>query len=943
MARIKHLIENDNISLLTNNSGYLTSDNVEKFETIIDITAEPTGFTDPENISIIYDAINRTITLNGNVEAYYKGIKIEELIHGWTSESHAEGSGTFFLQYNENDGFTFSNVPFNFKNLLIALIFRDTSNFCIRECHGLMQWQTHKHLHETVGTYLRAGGDLSNYTINSTIATNRRPHISASKIIDEDLISNLLPLSTNNYSWLFLSSTNTTNMITDNPEIISITGTRPNYNKFENNLWIQAQFENNFFGKIFVLAIPTSDDAPCNKVRYVFIQPQEINSNLNVIQALTPANVNIGHITPALSEFCFIGEIIIRFSGNNWRIVEVNKLLGTRRFQVSTPTGNFLSVVNTDESITGDGTLGAPLAVNNRYISLPLLIKKIQLKNDPALFLQPLEEYTYTFDLGDEYDSIVISEWDWISRTNNKTGVPSFNLGFASFNTNVLYISNGETFRIFEKVKNTEFIGNSTLNSDWGQKVTGTSSRALGHGLGLNECALNIKGSYYLPIDKLEVNNVWLDGNELKIKIANLDDHEIYVGNYIGKKVLSTESTLRIGSIKCIGENAIFLIGRTLNSIHFFSLNRGQTFIPENFGISAGIVASTVKTDGNNYFIAFIDYFKNAKSYVYDFNERTITQKSSLLFDGDNYRLNNDFGGPGSTGRDNFGFDSMAWKGNIGLLATEKGTNGNVALLKTTNDWETVVEECTLDEIPNTFPTGSDSSTAIICPQTYIIDNNTWYWGSQYWGIVADVNQTINFIAKTTNGGTSWTNILSLFNHLDFSYAVSFRFSVSDDGNIICVVAILNNPLAYPEGIGLYFNISKDGGTNWLYSDTNWKLVVHEDFLSYMYTSGTRNPRRIMKSTLINYNAETEIITVGYRGENNRPYIKTSFDDGLTWTDREVIDDGTAFHFFNNASISVDSVTANDYFMGFTGYGIEGTLLEPITTFARFDIWSFNQ
>jgi len=333
---------------------------------VIDITKEPTGFAEPENVIVSYDGTARKVTLTGTVNAYYKGAKVAALVSGWESDEHDAASGTYFLSYNGTN-FVWGTTPWDFTDLLIALVFRDTANFCLRECHGLMQWQTHKHLHETQGTYLLSGGDLSGFTLNSETATDRRPLISETKIVDEDLTTTLPAISTNSYARLWLSGANNANIETEQTEIARINGTVPRKNTFDGTNWIEEDFQNNEYGKIFVMAIPTTADAECQKSRFIFVQPQSATTNIANARAVTAASVNLGHISLALAEFVFIAEILIRRQGGgggNWRIIEANKLTGTRTTQISTPTGNFLSSVTTDDTLTGDGTAADPLGLS---------------------------------------------------------------------------------------------------------------------------------------------------------------------------------------------------------------------------------------------------------------------------------------------------------------------------------------------------------------------------------------------------------------------------------------------------------------------------------------------------------------------------------------------------------------------------------------------------
>lgn len=355
---------------------------LDKFENVLDITAEPTGFTDPENVVVTYDNVTRKVTLTGTVEAYYKGNLVTELVSGWESPAHADTTGLFFLQYNPTDGFTFTDSPFVYTNVLIAVIYRNAFNFGLREPHGLMQWQSHKHFHETIGTYLQSGGDLDGYTLNSTTAADRRPTISQTKIIDEDLPTVLPVINTNAYSLLNLTGAGVTNITTDSTEIIALDVNQPYWNEFTGGVWQQTLFSTNHYGKIFVMSIPVTADINSQKYRQIFIQPQTTSSSLDTIRAVTANDVNIGNIDVGLPEYCFIGEIIVQFIGGNWRLIEVNKLTGTRITQVSSPTGNYLSTVTSDTTLTGEGTSISPLGVSEANVNHNSLLNSHNLTTD---------------------------------------------------------------------------------------------------------------------------------------------------------------------------------------------------------------------------------------------------------------------------------------------------------------------------------------------------------------------------------------------------------------------------------------------------------------------------------------------------------------------------------------------------------------------------------
>lgn len=127
-----------------------------KIETTRDITQEPTGFTSPESVIVTYDETTRKVTLTGTVNAYFKGMPVSALISGWVSDAHpATLDKPYFLVYNGTafEWLDLSVVSGNFAYLLIAYVnYGTTDKFGLRECHGLMQWQSHQELHETTCT-----------------------------------------------------------------------------------------------------------------------------------------------------------------------------------------------------------------------------------------------------------------------------------------------------------------------------------------------------------------------------------------------------------------------------------------------------------------------------------------------------------------------------------------------------------------------------------------------------------------------------------------------------------------------------------------------------------------------------------------------------------------------------------------------------------------------
>ena len=98
------------------------------------VNAHASGFFDPENVIVSYDSTTRKITLTGTTEAYFRGIKVTELIPGWESEPHPDTEGVYFLHYDGNN-FIWDTVYPDFSTLHISVInYRSVTPFGNREC-----------------------------------------------------------------------------------------------------------------------------------------------------------------------------------------------------------------------------------------------------------------------------------------------------------------------------------------------------------------------------------------------------------------------------------------------------------------------------------------------------------------------------------------------------------------------------------------------------------------------------------------------------------------------------------------------------------------------------------------------------------------------------------------------------------------------------------------
>lgn len=328
------------------------------------VTKESTGFTEPQDVIVSYDSTTRKVTLTGTVVAYHRGTIVTALVSGWVSAAHDATVGSWFLFYDGSNFVWQMTTAWTFDQLQIAFVSYGASNkFAIRETHGLMQWQSHKELHETIGTYYNSGGDIAGVTIGSTTAAIRRPSVSETTVSDEDLTSVVTALADDGpYTTLYLTGTGTSTLTTGYAEIVPVTAANPDWNQFVTPNWVQTPMANNSYMSIWLVAVPVTADAGSQLFRYLWVQGQS-NGTLTQEQGRTFNSLNLGQLSALSPEFCLIGKIIIQFTAANWRITSVEKITGTRISSTSSPSGNFLSTVSVTAPITGDGTVGSPLAM----------------------------------------------------------------------------------------------------------------------------------------------------------------------------------------------------------------------------------------------------------------------------------------------------------------------------------------------------------------------------------------------------------------------------------------------------------------------------------------------------------------------------------------------------------------------------------------------------
>ncbi len=386
------------------------------------ITKEATGFDDPTLVtSSSYDSTSRAITLAGTFKVYYQNADITSTVTGYTTGHNAPTGKIWFLFY-DGANMVWQDSPWTFDKVQIAAVYYGaTHKFGLKEHHGLMQWQAHRGDHQAVGTYRTAGSiTAASYVIGSTTLADRRPLVDAVTMYDEDLPTTNAALLSEIYTQMYISGAQASpasEWVVDAADIVPLSANQPYYNQNNAGTWQQTLLPNNAYMAVFLVAIPTTDDATSQKYRYCWLQGQTQSTTLSTIQAVTPANMDLGDFGRLAPEYVFVAKIIIRYTGGNWSFISVETIAGNRISQ-SLTTGGGLTTVASDETITGNGTAASPLSTTPEA-SATATYNSVKLPNTAYLSVTNLFSSTLTFDSdGCMLFTIVVDGYNMLCMAN---------------------------------------------------------------------------------------------------------------------------------------------------------------------------------------------------------------------------------------------------------------------------------------------------------------------------------------------------------------------------------------------------------------------------------------------------------------------------------------------------------------------------------------------
>ena len=309
---------------------------------------DPTGFVDPTAVTLTWSSAARTVTVAqaGGVQILVDGVKYT-LAASIVSDAHTDSPDDYYLTIDKSTrALTWATSMWTFDKIQVAAVkyqnLPDGGSVCFRECHGAnMPYTVHKQLHNTVGTYVASGGDLTSGTyaiqpVSPTDADNR-PGVDSAVLQDEDLQTTISALEEGvdtYYTLIGFTNANALTMDTARSDIAHITTTYPDY--FPESTGATAGTTGKFYC-IYLLDVPLVETT-ANGRRFLWIQPTKQHSTLAAAQAEAFSDMPASYVTAIyalLPEFAIHRKIIIGTnasysSSGKFRISAVQALFGGR-------------------------------------------------------------------------------------------------------------------------------------------------------------------------------------------------------------------------------------------------------------------------------------------------------------------------------------------------------------------------------------------------------------------------------------------------------------------------------------------------------------------------------------------------------------------------------------------------------------------------------------
>jgi len=234
---------------------------------------EPTGWVNKAATTLSYVSATRTMTLGipGAATDYYSGGKRFTLAGSQNiSLSHANSTGLHYYYFDGSSAsLQVSTTVWDIGSTTVpvaAVYFNATTGLgvCLDERHGAqMDGQTHKYLHQTVGTRVVSGFAISGYTLSPGAPTDAANDfdVAAGVVADEDLQTSIGALAAGASAYrVWYRSGAAGDWTWDTTTLPFTVGTTyPQYNS--SGTWAKTEMITGRWINMWVLAVPSIDTA----------------------------------------------------------------------------------------------------------------------------------------------------------------------------------------------------------------------------------------------------------------------------------------------------------------------------------------------------------------------------------------------------------------------------------------------------------------------------------------------------------------------------------------------------------------------------------------------------------------------------------------------------------------------------------------------------------
>lgn len=620
---------------------------------------------------------------------------------------------------------------------------------------------------------------------------------------------------------------------------------------------------------------------------------------------------------------------------------------------------------------------------------------------------QPNKELSFQYTSNISIAEILLDEIYRYGDSTNPGDYPysSFILGseFIDISDNKVFLSYEKQYRLFLEDSLDEFIGGETVNRTYSYML-GSGESLYGHS--------NTVTSHILHPDaagkKIILKGYTINDKTITVTYKSEETTPFTLNKYVAMEPEKFEYSLsaRLDNLAVsVAGNKIFICGESLfninssgdaidslNFVHLYDrdvdsntvvLNNNESTFNNiiNFGLGTGIgtglgpvnstqyisgfSATSNVYDANEYFLSIMCGYHTHMMFMYDSSTDTWSNKDDTYTNSDFFTNYSATAGH-MVGKKPLDTKHFSSTGNVHALITcsEGDYYAPVVYYSDSNmeTWTKVFDETNLTTSLNLNVYGQtnlvnvDARKCITMSKwSKIIDEDTFFsefctYVSTNEHLTTSSPYTANFLIKTVDGGSTWTDVMK--DHPEYAFAGSVRNHISDDGSKIysmifyklipTTTAISSSafPIIYDaDTMDVLFNYSSDGGSTWKYPSGSWSKITGANILYTNISQGVNTPLTVDEQTEKNktmiypHNETGEIIAL-FKNSDNRMAYFVSKDGGDTWDSgygkiynhrygdsllqRDIVEEKSLGDV--SALPSAEQFDANDSFAAYVGY-----------------------